>query len=385
MVVSTKESSAVEVIAAGYLKARIVVSPGQVRLGRVPILGLEPAASLAGIVVGNGRPVEGVVIDVVPFNARGEKELDPRARVAERATTDAEGGFRLRRLREGERYELRARREGYFPTASEALALQPAGRVRLELAPIRALAGQVNDSKGHALEGVEVEVQPAVRAGITPPALRPAMPEGNAGAPYRTDAQGRFLLATPPAAAVDIVLRKSGFAPFTLRRVRIPSGEGPFRLRQVVLRPGAAVRGRVVDTAGEPLLGAEVFLLEEEPRPSQDPLLADRTMTTTSRVGEFRFRDLPAAIPLHLFVRARGYQPALLRGVRPGGKQSLVVTLKPGFSLRGRIVRPGWKPDCRCRCRGELAADSARRSGAATYRHAGLLPGDDHQVRAFRA
>jgi carboxypeptidase family protein len=344
------EGGAIEVVAAGYLKARVEVSPAQARLGRSPSLGLERAASLTGIVVGSGRPISGAIVEAVYNAARGEREFDPSARLADRASTDAQGRFRLRRLESGQRYELRARREGYFPTATETTALDPpapGGPVRLELAPIRALAGRVKDSQGHALGGVEIDLRPAIRAGRTPPALQSINLKETIDAPPRTDAQGRFLLTVPPAAAVDAVFRKSGFAPFSLRRVRIPPGDGPFDLRGIVLRPGVALRGRVINAAGKPVVEAEVFLLEEEPRPSQDPPVANRPMAETSRAGEFAFRDLPTAVPLHLYVRARGYQATLLRGVRPPSKQPLTITLEPGLSLAGWVVDEAGNPIAR--------------------------------------
>lgn len=341
------EMTAIEVVAEGYLRARVGATPARARLGRPLNLGLEPAAQLAGLVTGGGRPIAGALVEAVPHAARGERELDPRARALDRAATDAEGRFRLRRLEPGQRYELRARREGYFPAAVDTTVFAPPASgepLRFELAPVRALSGQVKDSQGRALEGVEIDVQPAMRAGRTPPVLQPAGVEEAAGTAPRSDAQGRFLLSRLPAATVDAVLRKSGFAPLVLRRVRIPPGAGPFDLGKIVLNPGAALRGRVVDTASRPVTGAEVFLLEEEPRPFQEPLVADRPKSATSRTGEFAFRDLTAAVPLHLFVRARGYRTALVRGVRPPREQPLVVTLEPGLSLRGRVVDEAGSP-----------------------------------------
>ncbi len=344
---SAHEESTIEVAAAGYLKARIEVPSIQARLGRAPTLGLERAAILSGVITGRGRPIIGAIVEAVNHAARGEREFDPRASVADRASTDTHGQFRLRRLKGGQRYELRAWQEGYFPTATETTTLRPptpSGPVRLELAPIRALSGQVQDPQGHALGGVEVDIQPTIRVGRTPATLRLVNPEERAGKPLRTDAQGRFLLTAPPAMAIDLIFRKSGYAPLYLRRVGILPGDRPFNLGRVVLHPGVAIRGRVIDKAGRAVAQADVFLLEEEPRTSRIPSLTNRPQSTTSRDGAFAFRDLPVAVPLHLFIRAQDYQTAVVRGVRPPVEQPLVVTLEPSLSLRGRVMDEGRSP-----------------------------------------
>jgi len=342
LAVSPADPGAIEVAAADFLKARVEVAPAQARLGRAPTLGLEKASTLTGDVVAGGRPIAGALVEAVLYAARGERPFDPRANAVDRAATDARGGFQLRRLQQGKRYELLARRDGYFPAAVETTA--PEEKRRIELASIRALSGQVKDPQGQPLAGVEIEVQPAIRAGRTPSTLELRDPRESAGAPLRTDARGRFLLAAPPAAAIDAVFRKPGYAPLSLRRVRILPGDGPSDLGQVVLRPGSALQGRVVDTAGKPVAAAKVFLLEEEPPPFEDPSIANRPSAETSRAGDFAFRDLPAAVPLHLFVRADGYRKTVVRGIRPPREQPLVVTLESGNVLRGVVVDEAGSP-----------------------------------------
>ncbi len=342
MTLAAAQDSVLEAVAAGYTSAKVELRPTQARLGRAPTVALARAATVAGSVMAGGRPVAGAVVEAVPRAARGERLLDAAAKVVDRAATDPQGRFRLRRLEPRQEYELRARSDGYFPASAEVAAFDPpaeARAVRLDLVAIRSLAGQVVDEAGRALAEVELEVRGAMRGGRTPPLFEAPRREVEAsGAASRTDARGRFLVASPPAAAVDTLFRKPGFAPFSARGVRIPPGSGPFDFGKVVLRPGAGLRGRVVDGAGKPVRGAEVFLLEEEPRTPQTAALDGRPSVITSAGGEFALSDLPVAAPVHLLARAPGYAAALARGVRPPLDRPLVIPLEKGTSLRGRVV-----------------------------------------------
>ena len=74
-----------------------------------------------------------------------------------------------------------------------------------------------------------------------------------------TDAAGRFEVRNLPAGSFDLDVRAKGFAPLTVPALAVPEGTGASDLGTVVLAPGAAIHGVVVDAQGEPVADAEVL------------------------------------------------------------------------------------------------------------------------------
>jgi len=303
--------------------------------GRAPTLALARAAVLRGLVVDpQGAPLPGSTVLALPETDDG---IAP-------TTTDCAGRFELRQLRGGSPYEVRAVRPGYLPASVEAAARpQPSesAALRIVLSPARAARGRVQDAAGRPVAGAEVHLSPARTPGAHRP---PREPDDSApdDSPFlaHTNAQGMFLIDQIPAVRVDLRVRQSGYATGRIRGIRIPSGAGPADLGIIVLKPGGRLDGRVTDRSGRPVAGAEVLLVETVDRlEQQNARLADEAPDAITRSdGSFALTDLPRGTPLHLLVRASGYLPAGVRGVRLPTAGPVVIRLDPGALLRGRLL-----------------------------------------------
>ncbi len=152
-----------------------------------------------------------------------------------------------------------------------------------------------------------------------------------------TDADGRATFA--------------GVAPGRQRVFTDRGGEHELELAQseqreleLVLPPGLDVEGRVLDTRGDPVAGAEVWLEGQDPS-----ALGGRVVTRARADGGFRLRALGARQALSAF--APGFAPALLASlhtkVPAPGERDLRITLvleRAGHALRGRVQTPDGAP-----------------------------------------
>ncbi len=346
LTVPTRRRFEAEVLAAGFLPRKVAIPGPQLAGGQALTVALDRAGALRGQVVDpQARPLAGVLITAVPAAARGDRALDPSDPVAERTVSDAQGRFELRLLRPAQDYEVRARRNGSFPTARTATVGDPAEpphRLTLVLAPARGARGRVQDPEGRPVAGAEVTLRPALRPGA--PRALPLSGEAPAAEPeaptVRSDETGAFTLTACPAAEIELTVRRAGFAPALLPALRLPAGAGPADLGTIVLRPGVPLTSRVVGPNGRPAGGAEVFAL-------RDPVdvngvgrvLGKRKPAATAGTdGRFTIQDLSPGTPIHLAVRAAGYLTARVRAVRPPLAAPLVIRLEPENLLAGRVV-----------------------------------------------
>lgn len=342
---------ALEARAAGFLPKRLTVSAAEVARGRAPALALECAAAIRGSVVGpDGRPLAHTSVAAVHASSLGPRSfsLDP---VASRAATDPGGGFELRRLRAASEYEVRVTKPGYFPAARSAVTANAKGSpapIQIRMHPACGLHGSVRDPEGKPLPGARVLLRPARRPGREAPTgddPGPAASDPTART-VESGAAGRFAVPESPAAEVDVLVEKTGYAPARRRGVRLGSCAASFDLGAVVLQPGARLAGRVVDPRGKGVAGAGIFLVERLPsrRSWEREMKRLEPDAASGRDGGFSVDDLARGVPLHLLVRAEGYLPAAVRGVRPPGRGPLLVRLDPAAVLRGRVLDEAGEP-----------------------------------------
>ena len=119
---------------------------------------------------------------------------------------------------------------------------------------------------------------------------------------------GRFVIDVPASTVFAFVVHAPGFAREVVRLEKMPPGEPkPFVVR---LREGATVRGRVVDTAGRPVQGAN---LDE---------------STTDADGRFTIPDMPEGSP-GVYVQAEGFLEVRDQVVRTGDHENLITLRRP--------------------------------------------------------
>lgn len=329
-----------EAAAPGYLPKRIQVSPVQIRAGRSLTLTLARARRIRGQVVDlQGGPVTGAWVHA-GLEHPGERlpgsGIEP---VTSEGSTGPDGSFELLRLRRGMGYTLRVQRPGFLPTTVTAVAPDrgsPQAPVRIILQPTPRAFGQVRDLQGRPVPGAEVKIAPAARPQGTV-ALRTTL----------SDESGRFSITELPSLEVDLEVRKSGLAPTAFRGLQLPANRPAVDLGSIVLRPGAKVRGRIVDRRGRPVASARIHEVEgasSDLDKLAEKLAAEEPLGRSSARGEFELTDRPTGSTIHLLILAEGYRPERLRGVRVPSAKPLVATLTEAFTVRGRALDEKGEP-----------------------------------------
>ena len=151
----------------------------------------------------------------------------------------------------------------------------------------------------------------------------------------RTDAAGRFRLASVPAGDAEVLVSEYGFRPF---REVVPVRPGAETSLEIRLEPRAAgaleVAGVVRDRAGAPLAGVRVWC---------GGVTNVSRNGATGADGTFRFRRLPAAKGSETYTVSvmsapddAGVFPTSLRGIVPP-RQDVVLVVERSVMLRIRV------------------------------------------------
>ena len=311
--------------------------PGRVA---VPAPEREPAAPpervpalppFAGRVVSaeDGRPISGAEVTL----------LAPEGAISVHSGPD--GRFRLVPSRAGLHQLAAVLAEGYVPfgpalgqSPIRLIAPAPAGtpELLLSLDPEVRVSGRVEAADGGApIAGATVTVRvPGAQPGLLGPEHA-----------WTTDAQGAFAGPVPPEAV--LVARARGFAPAA------EALRGSGRSRTITLRlavqpadapPERALAGRVVEPSGVPVPEAVVTLGVGRGRGrGGGPLVPAPSLTDAQ--GRFRFEGVPGSVGW-----AQASAGDLLSdrvAVEPGDTE-VVLTVRPGGVLAGRVLHPDGRP-----------------------------------------
>ena len=286
-------------------------------------LGLFREASVEGHVTAAGQPVEGATLTVLYLES---PVVDEAYTATAEGTSDAAGAFRMGHMGPG-RIQLLAEHDGYAMAQSEALYLAPGDRLRdvvIDLSRGGAVVGLVVDDGGRAVPGARVELM---------------APGGKRARRASADEGGAFSFDGVPPGEATVTARAMGF-----RRAQeiLHVGAGDEVEARLVLRPREGFGGRVVGPDGEPVARAAVLAWPDGPPPPGHGPGDARPATFTDREGRFWLGWLP-----NQRTRVWASHPAYAASPRvaPGAAQGeLVLTLRPGGRLRGRVVARGGRP-----------------------------------------
>ncbi|HSE62971.1 MAG TPA: carboxypeptidase regulatory-like domain-containing protein [Thermoanaerobaculia bacterium] len=270
-------------------------------------LRLGKAASITGSVVDEKtrRPIAGVRVWA---SATSFFRGDARSR---RARTDAKGRFRIPALAP-RRYTVRAAKAEYLPVAMPGIvaAVSPPGTVAIALQKAAAVSGRVTDEAGLPVPGARVRfardsnVRALLRGGPAAFLGRPGVTTGPDGA-FRIRGLAAEKNLTLEAA-------KTGYVTAKRHGVTLKPGEAVKDVTLVVRR-GLEARGRVVDSAGQPIAGAEIRLSPVERGGGRfmfqiAGVSREKPDTTSGADGSFRVAGLEAG-EYALTVSREGYAP----------------------------------------------------------------------------
>jgi len=167
----------------------------------------------------------------------------------------------------------------------------------------------------------------------------------------RTDEDGRFdLTDLLPAQGVDLIVVHPDYAPTVHLGYSIVAGRSFSTV--VLLRPGGAVTGRVLDAKGlQPFEGAKVFVLDHREDPT-GIISGERSLPPTIRQGlsgsdgEFTVENIDSGRKT-LLILAEGRLPTVMENVEiaPGlTRRGILIFLGAGAQVTGRIVTSKGNP-----------------------------------------
>lgn len=312
--------SVIQAAAPGFLPNEPEV--GGPDLERGPTVALQPALVARGVVVDEkGAPVAGVEVGFEASSLAFAQEL---------ARTDSAGRFRIGSLVAGTAYELLFSKAGFAPSEVELPPLEP-GRPASDL---RVVLRKGRTGLGRVVNRAE---EPVVGAEIV-------LTDGESVAEATTGAEGRFEIRDLAAGTFELSVKGRGYAPLSVPGLKIPDGVGSTDLGTVILAPGVAVEGQVVDPQGRPVAGAEVTLSEDS-GPFTGFMMEDSSpVALTGADGFFRIEDRGAGETIDLLARRAGYAPSGVPGVQVPPEKPVRIVLSPSVAVEGRTVDQDGKP-----------------------------------------
>jgi protocatechuate 3,4-dioxygenase beta subunit len=297
---------------------------------------LSRGGTFSGRLLGpEGRPVAYATVALAIPGRRFEGEVA--------AVTEANGSFRLEGLKEGT-HEVRITAPGYAPLVAEAdskVVIPPdfAPVVRdLRLPGGGAFEGRVLAPDGTPVAGALVEARAVLAS------LRGRVRDLVA---FSDSAGGWRMPGVPPGIDLSLSARHDAWARVEVVPVRL--SEGQRQVRDLTLRPGAALPARVEDEQGRPVADARVRWGHVGPENEEhlqrgDSYRADGALGTrvihSDREGRFRLERLEAG-RLLLRVEREGFADwyrSDLTIPTEGDASELVVTLRGALQVRGRVT-----------------------------------------------
>jgi hypothetical protein len=320
---------------------------------------LTPESVLIGRVVeaGAGTPVAGAHIGVDEDGWRGRDDA---------AITDAGGRFRIGRLEPG-RYKPMATAPGLYGQARESVLLglgQTSGEVLIEVHPARTITGRVviadRDRQTPCARG-EVSLEEPTR-------------KVRRWAQTERDGTVRFDGLLPGTYAVraecDDHVAEPKVPPVVVAAADVDG-------LVWTVRPGLAIRGRVVDEGDRPALGrVRARTKDGDPRAQRSDGSAE-----TEPDGTFRIRGLlPATYTVTATVKGHPEPEPIAVEVRAGREAEVKIVVASGGSLEGTVVDEDGKPIAGARIRASGPErgwdDPATTANDGTFAIKGLAPGD---------
>ncbi|MEO8348899.1 MAG: carboxypeptidase regulatory-like domain-containing protein [Acidobacteriota bacterium] len=307
-------------------------------------LRLARSAAVTGTVVDekSRRPIAGVRVSTasVGFSLRG-------AEPGRRARTDAKGKFRLVGLRP-RAYSIRAAKADYLPVSMPGVVagVSAPGTVAIALQKSAGIAGRVTDEAGAPVPGARVQIardsgmRALMRGG-------PAAFLGRGGVTSGPD--GAFRLRGLTAQRnVTLEAAKAGYVPAKRYGVTVKTGESVKDVALVVKR-GLEARGRVVDSAGKGIAGAELRVSRPESGGGMGRVMIqmagmsrEKPDASSGADGGFRIAALEPG-EYALAVSREGYASKSVPSVAvkaEGLSEWAPVVLTPGVAIGG-FVRNG--------------------------------------------
>ncbi|MHC4498186.1 MAG: carboxypeptidase regulatory-like domain-containing protein, partial [Planctomycetota bacterium] len=297
---------------------------GLLEIPRTYKVALEPGTSIGGFIQNEeGQPIEGATVHLRAGGGESSKINGAQvwARIWDHEeTTDANGSWRCDMMpSELDYVEIRLTHPEYVDDESYDTTATPPKRALRDMTSIMVmergvdLVGRVVNWNGQPIGGA------GVRQGV----------ENTWGIYYpstTTDNDGIFEFRAVRPGLVLLTVQAEGYAP-DLREVAVRDGMWPIEFR---LGPGQTIRGRVVDTRGEPIKGAQVSADSWRRRRSI------RWKAEADSAGRFEWNDAPKDEVI-FNISGEGYIPVEAIALSPS-TQAHVIEMYRSLQVRGKVV-----------------------------------------------
>lgn len=304
-------------------------------------LSLAPSRFVAGVVLGDdGQSVRGACVSLFepgPSERQYHSFADPHAGSPVVAVSDAHGLFEVRGLAAG-RYEFRVWARGWIDAVGQVAVPAEPQRIMLERA--REIAGRVVTRDGKPVGRIYLWLQ-------LPMPPRVSSEEWQRSQPFHniinlcTNERSEFRVGGLKKGDYLINVGGGSGGPNVVSRAfeGIPAGTTDLEL---VVEPGLAIQGRVVNRSGEGLAGIDVSARIE----GKEMVGDSRRSDTTGPDGNFEVTGVEAgAYSLWMRVgRGRSSREVTHEHV-PAGSRGIVIEVDDAFaSVSGTLVDGGFRP-----------------------------------------
>ncbi|MEM9292492.1 MAG: carboxypeptidase-like regulatory domain-containing protein [Acidobacteriota bacterium] len=318
--------------APGYLNAQVPL-PAPQEVG----FRLQPIRNIEGIVVdAEGIPVSGARVEM---SSLGDSR---RSRRDYSASTDDLGYFRIENLAPRTEVDLVAFASGYSPArqqASTGVPGAPPTTLRLVLGRGIEVSVRVLTVDEEPVEGAQVRLLPSRdQRNLAVSPRRVLQKQRWDQEALGTDAAGRWVRRGIEPGRYDLAVSAPELAPLVVRGLVIEEAE-VVDLGDVLLAPGSALSGRVIDENQQPLPAVEVYATPIGDALRRWPMQRSRDdlLSVTDEEGRFTIDALAAEEPMNLFVRGAGFIDRSLPGVIPP-QEDLEIVLRQAGTLAGQVV-----------------------------------------------
>jgi len=326
----------VEAIAPGKARARLdrvvakALPPGEAAKPDTNTLFLQPGGRIAGRTLGpDGKPL----VDAVVTASASDGSLFAMLRDGRSSQrTDADGKFAFDGVAAGNKYTVRATKEGLTSKEEGPIPIDAGtdrGDLELKLESGALLTFKLLTAQDLPVKDVEARLQPQTgrRRGIF-----------SAGDVDRdkiqSQGEGKFLIKSLDAGTFDLTLLPPDYADVSREGIKLKSGE-TLDLGTIRVKESKSIAGRIADTNGQPVAGATISAMWVDPgdlRLSREARSGADGRYRLSGLGEQQIRDLT--------VRAQGFAEGKREGATPGDT-AVDFTLEKTGSIIGRVQLAG--------------------------------------------
>jgi hypothetical protein len=251
---------------------------------------LEPRPRWSGRVVDAETQEPVTVFEVRPLLYMLGSDQPPLPKGDWTPFRSADGAFSIPASDLAGEWKIECRAPGHAPGMSPSFAhtgIDPVGGIVVALREGATLTGRLVDAGGEPIPGGRIETKDGA---FTDDAFSAIVgdEEGKLATELlgRSEADGSFTLRHLRPAVYQVLLSSVGTHQITLEGLELAEGEA-YDLGEVVLRPGAGLRGTLFDAASETVAGGLVFL---QPKDQAGAVPVRRAKS--GHDGGFVFRDV---------------------------------------------------------------------------------------------